>query len=523
MVAENKKVAQTETKKPAVAKKNLRPAAEAVKEAAPAETESKETESKAAELEQTQKDQSCCKRKIGITELILRDGHQSLMATRMSIDDMLPVLETMDDLGYYSMEVWGGATFDTCMRFLNEDPWERLRTIRKHVKKTKLQMLLRGQNLVGYRNYADDTVREFVKRAVANGIDIIRVFDALNDLRNLEVSADQIKKEGAHLQLSIAYTTSPVHTVEAFVKLAARMRDMGADSICIKDMAGLLTPTAAKELVRGIKAETNLPIQVHSHYTCGLASMALFAGIEAGADGIDCALSPFSMGTSHPATESMIAALEGGPFDTGLDLKKFMPVADHFKKVRAKYDNIFVKMQGADTNILLYQIPGGMYSNMVSQLKDLGALDRLQDVLEEVPVVREAMGYPPLVTPTSQMVGTQATMNIIAEQRWKMVPKEIKNYFLGQYGTPPAAMDPEVQKTVIGDETPITCRPADTLKPELEEALKEIGAWMTQPEDLLSYVLFPAVARDFLVDKFARETKRDVGLETLVGDAAYPV
>ncbi len=513
MLAENSKVSQTESAK-----------AEAPEQQhLSASAEGATTQIKTGPAEEASKGAQPCPRKIGISELILRDGHQSLMATRMTFDDMEPVLEAMDDLGYQSMEVWGGATFDTCMRFLDEDPWERLRRIRQRVKKTKLQMLLRGQNLVGYRNYGDDTVREFVKRAVGNGIDIVRVFDALNDLRNLEVPSDQIKKEGAHLQLAIAYTTSPVHTVEAFVKLAAQMRDMGADSICIKDMAGLLTPTAAKALVEGLRAETDLPIQVHCHYTCGLASMAFYAAIEAGADGVDCVLSPFSMGTSHPATESMVAALAGGPFDTGLDLKKFPAVADHFKKVRAKYDQIFVKTQGADTDILLYQIPGGMYSNMVSQLKELGALDRLQEVLEEVPVVRQAMGYPPLVTPTSQMVGTQATMNVIAGQRWKRVPKEIRNYFLGQYGRPPAAMDPQVQRAVIGDDQPIICRPADLIKPELEEALKEIAAWMTQPEDLLSYVLFPAVAKDFLVKKFARETKRDVGFQPLMGEAAYPV
>lgn len=461
-------------------------------------------------------------RSIGITETILRDAHQSLMATRMRIEDMTPILEEMDEIGYHSMEVWGGATFDAGMRFLGEDPWERLRTIRRFCKKTKLQMLLRGQNLVGYRHYADDTAREFVKRAVGNGIDIIRIFDALNDLRNLEVTAEQTKKEGAHLQLCLAYTTSPVHTVEAFVDMTRAMIDMGADSICIKDMAGLLTATAASELVRGMRGITDLPIQVHSHYTCGLASTAYYAAIEAGADVVDCAISPFSLGTSQPATESMVASLQGGPWDTGLDLKALMPIAEHFRKVRDAADSLIVKMAGTNTDILIYQIPGGMYSNLVSQLKEAGAGHRLQEVLEEVPYVRQAMGYPPLVTPSSQIVGTQATLNVLSGKRWKMIPKEVKAYFLGQYGKPPAEMDPEIQKLAVGDEEPITCRPADLIEPELEAAAVEVAPWTLQPEDVLTYVLFPAVAKDFLPVKFARETKRDVGFqEELSG--AYPV
>ena len=461
--------------------------------------------------------------KVKITETILRDAHQSLMATRMSTADMLPALDIMDEVGYNAVEVWGGATFDSCMRFLSEDPWERLRILKKHFKKTPLQMLLRGQNLVGYRHYADDVVKEFVKRAVGNGIDIIRCFDALNDIRNVEAASKQIKAEGAHLQLCISYTTSPVHTIDSFVKLASEMKDLGADSICIKDMAGLLTPTEAKTLVAGIKKATNLPIELHSHYTCGLAGLAYYAGIEAGAEIIDCAISPFSQGTSQPCTETFVAALAGSEYDTGLDLHQLTPIANHFKTISAKYDKIFVKVQGANTNILLAQIPGGMYSNLVSQLKEAGQLNKLNDVLEEVPYVRKAMGYPPLVTPSSQIVGTQATLNVLAGERWKIVPKEVFNIFKGMYGQPPAPMDAEIQKKVLGNVEPITCRPADLLEPELEKAKKEIGYLMLQPEDLLSYVLFPQVAKDFLVKKYARETKTDIGLNELVDDAAYPV
>lgn len=462
------------------------------------------------------------KRPIKITELLLRDAHQSLIATRMTTDEMLPALEQMDELGLYAFEMWGGATFDAAMRFLDEDPWTRLREIRKRVKKTKLQMLLRGQNLVGYRHYADDVCREFVKKAVDNGIDIIRNFDALNDLRNLEVSSDQVKKSGAHLQLAFAYTTSPVHTTESFIKLAKDMRDMGADSICLKDMAGLLTPAVASELVAGIKAEVDLPLEIHTHSTCGLAQMSHLAAIEAGADIVDTALSPFSGGTSHPATEALIAALAGGPYDTGLDLAAFTPVAEYFKEVREKHKDLFVATRGTDTDILRYQIPGGMYSNMVNQLKELGAADRLQEVLDEVPVVRKAMGYPPLVTPSSQMTGTQATMNVISGKRWKVVPKEIKSYFLGMYGQPPAEMDPDVRAQIIGDEQPVNGRPADSLEPELETSRKEIAPYLTQEEDLLTYILFPLIAKDFLLRQFSRKTGIDVGFGD-ASDGAYPV
>ncbi|MBR0220582.1 MAG: pyruvate carboxylase subunit B, partial [Synergistaceae bacterium] len=330
--------------------------------------------------------------KVRITETVLRDAHQSLIATRMSTEDMLPILDKMDEAGYWALEMWGGATFDSCMRFLNEDPWERLRLIRKRIKKAKLQMLLRGQNLVGYRHYADDTVREFVKRAVGNGIDIIRCFDALNDLRNVEVAADQVKKEKAHLQLCISYTLSPVHTLESFADMAEKMTQMGADSIAIKDMAGLLNPIDCAKLVVAIKQRTNVPIELHSHYTTGLASMTYFAGIAAGAEIIDTAISPFALGTSQPPTESMVAALADSEYDTGINIEKLLPVCEHFKKVREKYKKLLPEMAGVNINILRYQIPGGMYSNMVNQLKEMNALDKLEDVLNEVPVVRKAMG-----------------------------------------------------------------------------------------------------------------------------------
>ncbi|MDI9369975.1 MAG: pyruvate carboxylase subunit B [Synergistaceae bacterium] len=462
-------------------------------------------------------------RRAGITDTTLRDAHQSLMATRMRVEDMTGIIEQMDEVGFHSMEVWGGATYDSCMRFLDEDPWERLRSMRRLFKKTKLQMLLRGQNVVGYRHYADDTIREFVKRAIGNGLDIIRVFDALNDLRNMEVAADQVKKEGAHLQLAFSFTLSPVHSLESFGKLAKDMKSMGADSICIKDMAGIISPVETAALVRTIKQETDLPLHIHSHYTSGMASMAYYAGLEAGADVVDCAISPFALGTSQPPVESMVAALRGGELDTGIELEKLLPVAMHFKKVREKYSDIFIDLGGVDINVLLYQIPGGMYSNLVSQLKEQKAIARLPEVLEEVPRVRKEMGYPPLVTPTSQLVGTQATLNVLMGERWKVVPSEVKSYFRGEYGKPPAEVDPEIRKKVVGDAVPITRRPAELIEPELDKARKAIAPWMLQPEDVLSYVLFPVIAKDFLVKKFAREMKIDVGVAELVDGVGYPV
>lgn len=463
------------------------------------------------------------KRRIGITETALRDAHQSIMATRLRTVDMLSICEAMDEVGYHSLEMWGGATFDAAMRFLGEDPWERLREIRRRVKKTKLQMLLRGQNLVGYRHYADDVVREFVKRMVGNGIDIVRIFDALNDLRNMEIAADQVKREGAHLQLSISYTVSPVHTLELFARQARDMADMGADSICIKDMAGLLSPVAARSLVEAIKAKVDLPVQLHSHYTSGLAAMTYLEGLEAGADVCDCAISPFAMGTSQPATESIIAALAGGPLDTELSLERLLPVANHFSRLREKYKEIVMGVSGVDINILLYQVPGGMYSNLQSQLKEGNALDRLKDVLEEVPRVREEMGYPPLVTPTSQIVGTQAALNVMVGERWKVIPKEVRQYFLGYYGRTPAPVNKEIQKKATDGEEPITCRPGEKIAPELEKLRREVEAWITQPEDVLSYAMFPQVAKDFLPRKFARVTYNNIGLDDPIAEGAYPV
>jgi oxaloacetate decarboxylase alpha subunit len=488
-----------------------------------AESSGKKTEETANRKEDSVPVEAKPKRRAMVMETALRDAHQSLIATRMRTSDMAPVLELMDEVGYYSLEMWGGATFDSCMRFLGEDPWERLRLIRRHVKKTKLQMLLRGQNLVGYRHYADDAVREFVKRTVGNGMDIIRIFDALNDLRNMEIAADQVKKEGAHLQMCIAYTLSPVHTLDAFAKMALDMTHMGADSIAIKDMAGLLNPVDCVRLVKAIRAKTDVPIQLHSHYTSGMASMAYYAGLEAGASVVDTAISPFSMGTSQPPTESLVAALAGGELDTGIRLENLVPVAEYFKKIREKYSNLIADIGGVDINILRYQIPGGMYSNLVSQLKEQNALDRLEDVMQEIPVVRRAMGYPPLVTPTSQIVGTQATLNVLTGQRWKVIPKEVKQYFMGYYGTAPAPLDPEVQKLAIGNEEPITCRPGEKIAPEMEEARRAAAVWTLQPEDALSWLMFPQVAKDFLPQKYARVTKRDVGFDEMVDNAAYPV
>lgn len=463
------------------------------------------------------------KRRVGIMETAFRDAHQSIMATRLRTEEMLPICEAMDEVGYHSIEMWGGATFDAAMRFLGEDPWERLRMIKSRLKKTKTQMLLRGQNLVGYRHYSDETVREFVKRAVGNGIDIVRVFDALNDVRNMEIAAEAVKKEGATLQLTISYTRSPFHTEDLFIKRATDMASMGADSICIKDMAGLLSPTAASSLIRAIKSKVNLPIQIHSHYTTGMAAMSYLAALEAGADVVDCAISPFAMGTSQPATEAIVAALSGGPLDTGIELKKLVPIAKHYQKLREAHKDLIMGVTGVNINILLYQIPGGMYSNLQSQLKEANCLDKFDEVLEEVPRVRKEMGYPPLVTPTSQIVGTQAAMNVISGERWKVIPKEVFQYFRGYYGRTPAPVDSEIQKKVLGGEEPITCRPGEKIAPELEEARKEVGIWATQPEDVLTYVLFPQVAKDFLPKKYAREVHRDIGFEEQETSEAYPV
>lgn len=438
--------------------------------------------------------------KIGITETILRDAHQSLIATRMTTEEMLPALPLLDKIGFHSLECWGGATFDSCLRFLNEDPWERLRTIRKNCPQTKLQMLFRGQNMLGYRHYSDDVVEYFVQKSVANGIDIIRIFDALNDFRNLQTAINAAKKENAHVQAAISYTTGDVFTTEYFTNYAKQLEDAGADSIAIKDMAGLLTPYYTYELVKALKETVKVPIQIHSHATSGLASMVLLKGIEAGADIIDTAMSPLALGTSHPATESMVAALAGTENDTGLDLEKLDEISRYFATLREKYlasGQLNTKVLGCDAKTLLYQVPGGMLSNLVSQLKEAGKEDKLSDVLAEVPRVRRDSGYPPLVTPTSQIVGTQAVFNIIMGERYKTVTKEFRAMIRGEYGKTPVEIDPEFRKKILGDEEPITCRPADLIKPELESLKDEAKQWAIQDEDVLSYAQFGQVAVKF--------------------------
>ena len=461
-------------------------------------------------------------KKILITETVLRDAHQSLLATRMPLSDMTPILEKMDKVGFYSLECWGGATFDSCLRFLNEDPWERLRTIRKMCPNTKLQMLFRGQNMLGYRHYADDVLEYFVQRSVANGIDIIRIFDALNDIKNLEVAIKAAKKEGAHAQVAISYTTGPVFTHEYYVNYAKTIESAGADSICIKDMAALLTPYETEALVKAIKAAVKIPVQIHTHYTSGLASMCLLKGIEAGADMIDTAMSPLALGTSHAPTESMVAALKGTEYDTGLDLVALSEVREYFMTLREKYIKeglLDPKMLATDAKALIYQVPGGMLSNLLSQLKQAGKADQLTAVLEEVPRVRKDAGYPPLVTPTSQIVGTQAVFNVITGERYKMCTNEFKGLVAGKYGTTPVPVDPEFQKKIIGDEEPITCRPADLLEPELETLRKECAEWVEQEEDVLSYAQFPKVATDF----FKKRRDAKYGIDGKHADAAANV
>ena len=443
-----------------------------------------------------------------ITDTILRDAHQSQAATRMTIEDMLPALEQLDTIGYYSLECWGGATFDACMRFLNEDPWERLRTIRKHVKNTKLQMLFRGQNILGYKHYADDVVDAFCAKSIENGIDIIRIFDALNDVRNLEQAIKSTKKYGGQVEATLSYTISPIHSEAYFVKLAKELEGMGADAICIKDMAGLLTPYTCYELVKELKNTLSIPVDIHSHYTAGLASMSILKGIEAGADIIDTAMSPLSLGTSHMPTESLVAALQGTDYDTGLDLKQLNVVRAYFAKLREKYianGQISPKSLGVDANTLLYQVPGGMFSNMLKQLKDAGKEDKLDEVLAEIPRVREDAGYPPLVTPTSQIVGTQAVFNVILGERYKMVTKEFKGLVHGDYGKTPAPIKPEFTKKILGDEQPITCRFADTLAPEMDKLKAEAAKWATQEEDVLTYAMFPQVAPKFFEKRNAKK------------------
>ena len=432
--------------------------------------------------------------KIGVTETVLRDAHQSLIATRMRTDEFEGILEKMDNIGYHSLECWGGATFDSCLRFLDEDPWERLRLIRRKCPKTKLQMLFRGQNMLGYRHYADDLVDYFVKKSIDNGIDILRIFDALNDVRNLETAINAAKKYGGHVQAAISYTTGPVFDEAYYCHYAKQLEDAGADSICIKDMAGLLTPYGTYDLVKALKETVNIPIQLHSHYTSGLASMVHLKGIEAGVDVIDTAISPLAMGTSHPATESMVAALQGTEYDTGLDIKEGL---------------LNPKMLGVDANTLLYQVPGGMLSNLLNQLKQAGKEDKLDEVLAEVPRVRKDSGYPPLVTPTSQIVGTQSVFNVILGERYKMITKEFKDMVAGKYGKTPCDIDPEFRKKICGDEEIIDCRPADLLKPELDKFRDEIKEYYEQEEDVLSYAQFGDVAVKF----FQKRRDKQYGLD----------
>jgi pyruvate carboxylase subunit B len=451
-----------------------------------------------------------------ITDVALRDGHQSLLATRMRTEDMLPIAQKLDAVGFWSLEVWGGATFDTCLRFLKEDPWERLRALRAAMPHTKLQMLLRGQNLVGYRHYADDVLERFIERSAANGIDVFRIFDALNDVRNVDRSIREVKACGKHAEASISYTVSPVHNLDRYVDLAKQLEDLGTDTLCIKDMAGLLAPLDAYELVRRLKAAVKVPIHLHSHYTSGMASMSALMAILGGLDMLDTAMSPLAGGTSHPATETMIASLDGTPYDTGLTLDSLLPITEHFRTVRRRYRQFESEFTGVDAEILTSQIPGGMLSNLAAQLTEQNALDRIKEVLDEVPRVRKDMGYPPLVTPTSQIVGTQATLNVLTGERYKVITTETKNYFLGLYGRAPGQVDRDIMARAIGNEEPIKARPADRLEPELDAIKKDLPSSATTVEDQLSFVLFPAIARDF----FEAREKGDLIPEPLETAAA---
>ncbi|AHM58197.1 pyruvate carboxylase subunit B (plasmid) [Peptoclostridium acidaminophilum DSM 3953] len=460
--------------------------------------------------------------KLKITETGLRDGHQSLMATRLRLDEILPILETMDSVGYHSMEVWGGATFDSCLRFLNEDPWTRLREIRKRVKNTKLQMLLRGQNLLGYRHYSDEVVDRFISKSIENGIDIIRLFDALNDVRNLETSMKVIKREGGHCQCAISYTTSIVHTLDYYVDKVKEMEQMGADSICIKDMAGILTPQNAYDLVKRLKESTKLPIELHNHCTSGVASMAYMRAVDAGVDIIDTAISPLSGGTSQPPTEPLAMAFSETKRNPGLDTDALNQAAAYFKPIRDKYvqdGTLNIKVLYTEPKTLSYQVPGGMLSNLLSQLQTSNAQDKYEQVLAEVPRVRADLGFPPLVTPLSQMVGTQAVFNVLTGERYKLVPKEIKDYVRGLYGKAPVEISADIRKKIIGDEQVITVRPADLIDESMESIKKEIEGLYESEEDVLSYALFPQVAKKFFEDRKKSASGEDdvISLNVSVG------
>ncbi len=465
------------------------------------------------------------KKPVKITETILRDAHQSLIATRMPTELMLPIVEKMDQVGYHSVECWGGATFDSCLRFLKEDPWERLRKLKDGFKNTKLQMLFRGQNILGYNHYADDVVEYFVQKCVANGMDIIRLFDCLNDLRNLKTAVNATKKEGGHAQIALCYTLGDAYTLEYWEKTAKAIEEMGADSICIKDMAGLLVPYEASQLVTALKNGSSLPIQLHTHYTSGVGSMTYLKAIEAGCDIVDCAMSPLALGTSQPATEVMVETFKGTPYDTGLDQNLLAEIAEYFRPYREevlKSGLLNPKVLGVDIKTLLYQVPGGMLSNLVSQLKEAGAEDKYMDVLAEIPRVRKDFGEPPLVTPSSQIVGTQAVLNVLQGERYKMVTKESKKILSGEFGQTIKPFDKEVQKKCIGDTKPITCRPADLIPPQLDKFREECKEWIQQEEDVLSYALFPQVATDFFKYRQAQQTKVDVAAAD-TANKAYPV
>ncbi|RMH51613.1 MAG: oxaloacetate decarboxylase subunit alpha [Zetaproteobacteria bacterium] len=436
-------------------------------------------------------------RRLAITELALRDGHQSLLATRMRLEDMLPICAELDAVGYWSIEAWGGATFDTCLRYLKEGPWVRLRELKKAMPNTPLQMLLRGQNLLGYRHYADDVVRKFVDMSAANGVDVFRIFDAMNDLRNVRVAIEQVKANGKHAEGAICYTTSPVHTLERFVEMGRRLEELGCDTIAIKDMAGLLTPEAARRLIRALKQAVSVPLHLHVHATAGLAEMVQWEAVHAGCDIIDTAISPLAGGTSHPPTEAMVAAFAGGEYDTGLDLERLQSIAAYFREVRKKYARFESDFTGVDTRVFINQIPGGMISNLANQLREQDALDKMDAVLDEVPRVRKDFGYPPLVTPTSQIVGTQAVLNVLSGKQYSIITNETKAYLKGMYGRAPGEIDERVRRLALGDEEPINVRPADLLQPELDTLTREIGDKATSIEDTLTYALFPAVALEF--------------------------
>ncbi len=446
-------------------------------------------------------------RKIHLTDVSLRDGHQSLLATRMRTEDLIPTAEQLDAVGFWSLEVWGGATFDACLRFLKEDPWERLRAFRQAAPNTKLQMLLRGQNLVGYRHYADDVLEQFIVKSAEHGIDVFRIFDALNDIRNLQSAIRVVRQCNKHVEATICYTVSPVHSLHHFVEQAKRLEDLGTDSICIKDMAGLLPPFEAYALIKRLKEAVRVPIHLHTHYTSGMASMSSLMAILGGLDVLDTALSPLAGGASHPPTETFIAALKKTPYDTGLDLSQFPSMTEQLRAARKKYHQFESDYTGVDTDVLLSQVPGGMISNLASQLAEQNAIDKMKEVLEEIPRVRKDMGYPPLVTPTSQIVGTQATLNVMTGERYKVITNEAKNYFLGLYGEPPGSVDATTKDKAIADDTPISNRPADNLAPELKEAAKELSAHDVSEEDVLSYTLFPSVALQYIHERASGELR----------------